>query len=220
MDAAVVHCTEGIDIWQWASNDQGSEPDVVMACCGDTPTLEILAAVSILRQHLPDLKIRVINVVDLMKLQPQTEHPHGLSETDYDSLFTKDKHIIFGFHGYPWLVHRLTYRRTNRNLHVRGYKEEGTITTAFDIRVQNDLDRFIWCKTWWIACHSWAPRATYLKQQMQDKLIEHKHYIVQHGQDLPEIRNWKWGQSATPECETAGGKDTCPGTKVAADHRE
>ena len=142
MDEAVVHCTEGIGIWQWASNDQGSEPDVVMACCGDTPTLEILAAVSILREHLPDLKIRVINVVDLMKLQSASEHPHGLSETDYDSLFTTDKHIIFGFHGYPWLIHRLTYRRTNRNLHVRGYIEEGTITTAFDMRVQNKLDRF------------------------------------------------------------------------------
>ena len=142
MDQAVVHCTEGIGIWQWASNDQDGEPDVVMACCGDTPTLEILAAVSILREHLPALKIRVVNVVDLMKLQPNTEHPHGLCEKDYDSLFTKDKHIIFGFHGYPWLVHRLTYSRTNRNLHVRGYKEEGTITTAFDMRVQNDLDRF------------------------------------------------------------------------------
>jgi xylulose-5-phosphate/fructose-6-phosphate phosphoketolase len=142
MDAAVVHCTEGIGIWQWASNDQNCEPDVVMACCGDTPTLEILAAVSILREHLPDLKIRVVNVVDLMKLQSASEHPHGLSEVDYDSLFTKDKHIVFGFHGYPTLVHRLTYRRTNRNLHVRGYKEEGTITTPFDMRVQNDLDRF------------------------------------------------------------------------------
>jgi xylulose-5-phosphate/fructose-6-phosphate phosphoketolase len=142
MDQAVVHCTEGAGIWQWASNDQDSEPDVVMACCGDTPTLEILAAVSILREHLPELKIRVVNVVDLMKLQPSTEHPHGLNEKDYDSLFTKDKHIIFGFHGYPWLIHRLTYARTNRNLHVRGYKEEGTITTPFDMRVQNDLDRF------------------------------------------------------------------------------
>ena len=142
MDEAVVHCTQGLGIWQWASNDQDGEPDVVMACCGDTPTLEILAAVSILREHLPDLKIRVINVVDLMKLQSASEHPHGLSDTDYDSLFTKNKHIVFGFHGYPWLVHRLTYRRTNRNLHVRGYKEEGTITTAFDMRVQNDLDRF------------------------------------------------------------------------------
>ncbi|MEO8416849.1 MAG: phosphoketolase family protein, partial [Ginsengibacter sp.] len=142
MDEAVVHCTEGIGIWQWASNDQGSEPDVVMACCGDTPTLEILAAVSILREHLPEVKIRVVNVVDLMKLQPHTEHPHGLNEQDYDSIFTKDKHIIFNFHGYPWLVHRLTYRRNNRNLHVRGYKEEGTITTPFDLRVQNDIDRF------------------------------------------------------------------------------
>ena len=142
MEAAVIHCTEGLGIWQWASNDQDGEPDVVMACCGDTPTLEILAAVSILREHLPALRTRVVNVVDLMRLQPELEHPHGLSEIDYDGLFTTDKPIIFGFHGYPWLVHRLTYRRTNRHLHVRGYKEEGTITTAFDMRVQNDLDRF------------------------------------------------------------------------------
>ncbi|MEO7044743.1 MAG: phosphoketolase family protein, partial [Ferruginibacter sp.] len=142
MDEAVVHCTEGIGIWQWASNDQGSEPDVVMACCGDTPTLETLAAVSILREHLPDVKIRVVNVVDLMKLQSSSEHPHGLNDEDYDSIFTKNKHIIFNFHGYPWLVHRLTYRRANRQLHVRGYKEEGTITTPFDLRVQNDIDRF------------------------------------------------------------------------------
>jgi xylulose-5-phosphate/fructose-6-phosphate phosphoketolase len=197
MEEAEIHCTEGIGIWQWASNDQGTEPDVVMASCGDTVTLELLAAVSILRAHLPELKIRVVNVVDLMKLQSSSEHPHGLSDIDYDSLFTKDKHIIFNFHGYPWLVHRISYRRANHNLHVRGYKEEGTITTPFDLRVQNEIDRFHLVIDVIDRVPNLDRKAAHLKQQLKDKLIEHKHYINRHGKDMPEILNWKW-ETASP----------------------
>ena len=194
MDAAVRHCTQGIGIWPWASNDQdAAEPDVVMACCGDTPTLEILAAVSILREHLPSVKIRVVNVVDLMRLQPRSEHPHGLTDPDYDALFTTNRPIVFAFHGYPGLVQRLTYRRSNRNLHVRGYQEEGTITTAFDMRVQNQLDRFHLVELVIDQLPSLGGPGAYLRQSMRDKRVEHKRYINEHGMDLPEILDWTWG---------------------------
>jgi len=193
MDEAIEHCTKGIGVWQWASSDNGKEPDVVMACCGDVPTLETLATVSILREHLPDLKIRVINVVDLMKLQPETEHPHGLSEHDFDTLFTKDKPVIFAFHGYPWLIHRLTYRRNNHeNMHVQRYKEEGTITTYFDMTVLNDLDRFHLVQDVIDRLPQLSTKGAKLKELMQNKLIEHKKYIDKYGLDMPEILNWKW----------------------------
>ncbi len=199
MGAAVEHCAAGIGIWPWAGNDQGAAPDVVMACAGDVPTLETLAAVSILRQRLPDLKIRVVNVVDLMKLQSQREHPHGLSDTDFDALFTEDKPIIFAFHGYPTLIHRLTYRRTNHeNLHVRGYKEEGTITTPFDMTVLNDLDRFHLVMDTIDRLPQTGDAGVSLKRELQVKLIEHKRYIDTHGEDMPEIRNWRWGPAVGP----------------------
>jgi xylulose-5-phosphate/fructose-6-phosphate phosphoketolase len=193
IDAAVHHCTAGIGIWEWASNDRGAEPDVVMACAGDVPTLETLAAVSLLRRMVPGLRIRVVNVVDLMVLQPAGEHPHGLSDKEFDAIFTRDKPIIFAFHGYPWLIHRLTYRRTNHaNLHVRGYKEEGTTTTPFDMVVLNDLDRFHLAGDVIDRVPALGAKAAYAKQELRDLLLDHKHYIRVHGEDMPGVRDWKW----------------------------
>jgi xylulose-5-phosphate/fructose-6-phosphate phosphoketolase len=193
MEQAIRHCTEGIGIWSWASSAGDGEPDLVMACAGDVPTLETLAAVKLLHGHFPELKVRVVNVVDLMKLQPASEHPHGLADRDFDALFTRDRPVIFAFHGYPWLIHRLTYRRTNHdNLHVRGYKEEGTITTPFDMTVLNDLDRFHLVGDAIDRLPQLAAHAGYVKQQLRDKLLEHREYIVRYGEDLPEIRNWRW----------------------------
>jgi xylulose-5-phosphate/fructose-6-phosphate phosphoketolase len=194
IDEAIDHCTKGLGVWNWASNDGTGETDVVMACAGDVPTLETLAAVSILRQGLPELKIRVINVVDLMRLEPDTEHPHGLSDAEYDQLFTKDKEIIFAFHGYPWVIHRLTYRRSNRNMHVRGYKEEGTITTAFDMTVRNDMDRFHLVMDVIDRLELESEEAQRLRADMEKKRVDHSSFIKEHGVDMPEITGWRWPQ--------------------------
>ena len=210
MDQAIKHCTAGIGIWPWASNDQGGEPDVVMACCGDVPTLETLAAVELLRRHLPEVKIRVINVVDLMKLQPQSEHPHGLSDRDFDVLFTTDRPVVFAFHGYPTLIHRLTYRRTNhKNIHVRGYVEEGTTTTPFDMCVLNRLDRFHLAGDVIDRVPTLGARAAYFKQAIHEALITHRQYVVEHGEDQPEISGWQWGQQ---------GPARAPGSSTEADN--
>jgi len=195
MDAAVKHATAGVGIWEWASSDRDGEPDVVMACAGDVPTLETLAAVSILREQLPDLKVRVVNIVDLMTLQPPEEHPHGLSNRDFDTIFTVDKPVIFAYHGYPWLIHRLTYRRTNHdNLHVRGYKEEGSTTTPFDMAVRNDIDRYHLVADVVDRVPKLGHAAAYLKQYVRDQLIDHREYIEAYGEDPPAIRNWRWGE--------------------------
>jgi xylulose-5-phosphate/fructose-6-phosphate phosphoketolase len=196
MEDAILHCTRGLGVWGWASNDEGGEPDVVMACAGDVPTLETLAAVSILREHLPDLKVRMVNVVDLMRLQPASEHPHGLSDTDFDSLFTTDKPVVFAYHGYPWLIHRLTYRRTNHdNIHVRGYKEEGTTTTPFDMVMLNDLDRFHLVMDVIDRVPELRSRAAHLHQHMSDERVRFRAYTRTEGEDAPEIRNWIWPHS-------------------------
>ena len=198
MDAARKHCTAGIGIWEWASHNASHEPDVVMACCGDVPTLETLAAVQILREQIPELKVRVVNVVDLMKLQPQSEHPHGLSDPDFDALFTLDKPIIFAYHGYPTLIHRLTYRRANHGqLHVHGYKEHGTTTTPFDMVVLNELDRFHLVIDVINRVPGLKPRTATIQQQLHEQLARHTQYICQHGEDLPEIRHWQWTADAT-----------------------
>jgi xylulose-5-phosphate/fructose-6-phosphate phosphoketolase len=195
MEEAVRHCTAGLGVWQWASNDNGAEPDLVMACAGDVPTLETLAATSLLEKHIPDLRIRLVNVVDIMTLQPASEHPHGLADEDFDDIFTTSKPIIFAYHGYPWLIHRLTYRRTNhRNLHVRGYKEEGTTTTPFDMVVLNNMDRFQLAMDAIRRVPRLKGKTDKLLQTLSDKLVEHRQYIHEHGEDMPEVQLWRWGQ--------------------------
>jgi xylulose-5-phosphate/fructose-6-phosphate phosphoketolase len=205
MEDAVLHCTRGIGIWEWASNDGGDEPDVVLGCCGDVPTLETLAAVSILRERLPELKVRVVNVVDLMRLQPEAEHPHGLSDREFDSLFTTSRPVVFAYHGYPWLIHRLTYRRTNHdNIHVRGYKEEGTTTTPFDMVMLNDLDRFHLVMDVIDRLPEIGSSAGWLRQEMEDARLRARAYAREHGEDTPEVAGWTW----RPEAATSPGAST------------
>jgi len=209
MEQAIIHCTQGISIWNWASNDQGREPDVVMACCGDTPTLETLAAVTILRSHFPELKIRVVNVVDLMRLQDEREHPHGMSDRDFDTIFTADKPIIFAYHGYPWLIHRLTYRRNGHaNLHVRGYKEEGTTTTPFDMVMLNDLDRYHLVMDVIDRVPSLGARAAELRQEMMDARLRARQYTRDHGEDIPEVAQWVWPDAGETATEVGGPQTT------------
>jgi xylulose-5-phosphate/fructose-6-phosphate phosphoketolase len=193
MEQAILHCTRGIGIWDWASNDEGGSPDVVMACCGDIPTVETLAAVDLIRKHMPLIKVRVVNVVDLMKLQPDTEHPHGMTDKEFDSLFTTDKPIVFAYHGYPWLIHRLTYRRNGHdNIHVRGYKEEGTTTTPFDMVMLNDLDRYHLVIDAIDRIPGLGENAAHVRQLMQDKRVEARNYTREEGEDIPEVANWEW----------------------------
>jgi xylulose-5-phosphate/fructose-6-phosphate phosphoketolase len=211
MDQAIKHCEQGAGIWDWASNDRGAEPDVVLACCGDVPTLETLAAVQLLRQHAPSLKVRVVNVVDLMSLQPPAVHPSGLSDADFDAMFTTGKPVVFVFHGYPWLIHRLVYKRANHdNFHVRGYLEEGTTTTPFDMCVLNGIDRFSLVGAVVDRVPSLGPRAGYAKQAVRDALVEHRAYITSRGEDDPRILNWRWGETVT----VGAGRSSTEGDNV------
>jgi xylulose-5-phosphate/fructose-6-phosphate phosphoketolase len=203
MDEAIVHATKGIGIWEWASTDRGEEPDVVIGCCGDVPTMEALAAVDLLRGFFPDIRIRFVNVVDLMRLQDEREHPHGLSNPDFDSLFTRDRPVIFAYHGYPWLIHRLTYKRTNhRNFHVRGYKEEGTTTTPFDMTVLNEVDRFNLAMDVIDRVDRFQGTSGWARETLKNKLIEHRIYVRSHGEDMPEVRDWQWSAVDGPEVTT------------------
>ena len=211
MDQAIVHCTKGIGIWDWASTDQDGEPDVVVACAGDVPTMEALAATDLLREHFDDLKIRFVNVVDLMRLQHHEEHPHGLRDTEFDSLFTRDRPVIFAYHGYPWLIHRLTYRRTNHdNIHVRGYKEEGTTTTPFDMTVMNQVDRFDLAIDVIDRVPRLQPRAGHVREALRNKLIEHRIYVRRYGEDMPEVREWQWTREPGPEVRTGDAPRETP----------